>query len=133
MFIHEQLEALQIMLTEKQMNVLKQIYILNETKGHGNTTHKQIMKATGYPNSYLSSCLNAMEIRHKIIIAVTLNSHAYATGIYNTYRINKKGITILKKDLALMQDVSNITEYEKLLRTTVDTLRGQSDRPSLSV
>jgi hypothetical protein len=133
MFIHEQLEALELILSEKQMNVLKQIYILNQTRGHGNTTHKQLIKATAYNTSYLSGALYLLEIRHKVIISVTLNSHLYATGIYNTYRINSKGIAVLKKDLALVQQTVNSSEYEKLLRTTVNTLQGQSDRPSLSV
>ena len=90
-------------------------------------------KATGYTTSYLSSALYYLELRHKVIISVTLNSHLYATGIYNTYRINSKGIAVLKKDLALVQQTVNSSEYEKLLRTTVNTLQGQSDRPSLSV
>lgn len=136
-------KAYSIILTPKRLKVLTAIKILNNKypndkyRSRNNTTSKSICTLTDELTSYVTGTLNSLEYKYNLIVSSRINSFAYATGIYNTYTINEKGIAVIENHKYLMLDDKqkngNVSCYEELFRTVKNSISGEPCGPSFSL
>ena len=136
-------KAYSIILTARQLKLLTAIKILNnkypndKERSRNNTTSKSLCKITNEHTCYVSSTLNSLEYKYNLIVSSKHNSFLYATGIYNTYGINQKGIVVLENHKHLILDDKqkngNVSCYEELFRTIRNSISGEPCGPSFSL